>query len=99
MPSAPRSSIKSRQPKNVVSASKYKASQPHHVLKLALQYNIREPEETETLLLDAGFSVGVRDTKFVVSLNTRTVSRSEVAEVLGCKVEQLSLAKDGVIIG
>ena len=73
--------------------------QPHHVLKLALQYNIREPEETEKLLLDAGFSVGVRDTKFVVSLNTRTVSRSEVAEVLGCESENLSLSQDGVLVG
>lgn len=61
-----------------------------------MQCKIQDPEETEKLLRDAGFSVGVRETKFVVSLNTRQVSRSEVAEVLSCEAEQLSLAKDGV---
>ena len=64
------------------------ASQPDYILKLAMHYNIQDPEETEKLLLDAGFSVGVRETKFVVSLNTRTVSRSEVAVVLGCEGER-----------
>jgi hypothetical protein len=64
-----------------------------------MKYKIQDPEETEKLLLDAGFSVGVRDTKFVVSLNNRRASRSEVAEVLGCEVEQLSLANDAVIVG
>ena len=64
-----------------------------------MQYKIQDPEETEKLLRDAGFSVGVRETKFVVSLNTRQVSRSEVAEILGCEVEQLSLANAAVIVG
>jgi len=42
-----------------------------------MKYKIQDPEETEKLLLDAGFSVGVRDTKFVVSLNNRRASRSK----------------------
>jgi hypothetical protein len=64
-----------------------------------MPYNIQDPEETEQLLLNAGFSVGVRETKFVVSLNTRKVSRLEVAEVLDCETEDLALTKDGIIIG
>ncbi|MCX6894187.1 MAG: hypothetical protein NTZ16_01490 [Verrucomicrobia bacterium] len=64
-----------------------------------MQYKIQDPEETEKLLRDAGFSIGVCETKFIVSLNNRKVLRHEVAEVLGCETEDLAIANDGVFVG
>ena len=64
-----------------------------------MQYKIQDPEETEKLLCDAGFRVGVNEDRFVAYLQNRKVTRSEVAEVLGCETEDLSLAKDGVLVG
>jgi len=64
-----------------------------------MKFQIQDPEETERKLLDAGFRVGVNEDRFVVYLQNRKVTRSEVAEVLGCETEDLALANDGVLVG
>jgi exosome complex RNA-binding protein Rrp42 (RNase PH superfamily) len=64
-----------------------------------MQFKIQDPEETERKLLDAGFRVGVNEDRFVVYLQSRKVTRSEVAEVLACETEGLALANVGVLVG
>ena len=63
-----------------------------------MKHIIQDPEETERQLLDAGFCVGVRDGKFVVSLSNRTVTRLEVAVVLVCEAADLSPSHDSVLV-
>jgi hypothetical protein len=64
-----------------------------------MSYIIQDPEETEKLLRNAGFCVGVDDARFVVFLRNREITRSEVAEVLGCETDELAISKSGVLVG
>ena len=64
-----------------------------------MSYKIDDPEETEQVLRNAGFCVGVDDARFVVYLRNREITRSEVALVLGCESEDLSISKQGILVG
>jgi exosome complex RNA-binding protein Rrp42 (RNase PH superfamily) len=64
-----------------------------------MSYHIQDPEETEQLLRNAGFCVGVDETQFVVYLRNREITRSEVALVLGCESEDLAISKKGILVG
>lgn len=59
---------------------------------------VQEPEETEKALLDAGFAVACSGEGFVVSLSSRRIMRAEVADVLGCEVDDLGHASGGVLV-
>ena len=63
-----------------------------------MRNTIQDPEESEKLLLDAGFCVGIRDTKFAVRLDNRKISRAEVASVLGCETEDFLSSREGVLV-
>jgi hypothetical protein len=59
---------------------------------------IDDPEVTESLLRNAGFTVTPLDMGFTVTLTNRKVQRAEVADVLGCETEDLVALPDGVLV-
>lgn len=63
-----------------------------------MKFQIQDPEETERKLVDAGFRVGVNEDRFVVYLQNRKITRSEVALVLGCESEDLTICEQGVLV-
>jgi hypothetical protein len=59
---------------------------------------IDDPEETEHLLLEAGFIVRLNGMGFEVLLKHRRVARWEVGAVLGCEEEDLETTPNGVLV-
>ena len=59
---------------------------------------IDDPEITEKLLLNAGFSVAAKGEGFLVSLKNRTITRGEVADVLACESEDLQFVSGSVLV-
>jgi hypothetical protein len=59
---------------------------------------IDDPEATEQMLCDAGFEVALQDDGFLVNLTTRRPSRMEIADVIGCKTEDLQQTPHGVLV-
>jgi L-alanine-DL-glutamate epimerase-like enolase superfamily enzyme len=53
----------------------------------AIKRHIDQPEQTEKALMDSGFEVRLAGMAVEVTLTTRRLTRSEVAEVLGCETE------------